>query len=360
MKPSYLSVLSLAVICASSFCTHAVGAQQSNLDLNQSASELDLEAHISILEKMIEDAIISGRLSQTEAAPFKSELARIKEAQEAEKQKGNFSLWQRARLTLELDVFSKKLHASLHQRTQIGVTNLPARKLEIEDRMDRALKDGRLDQKSARLIKKDLQNYTKHEIDMRANFTLSQDEHLKLAQELDRIALRLENMLKPRTGQDVDAVAKGAELAGKIERLRSEGQLTDADAVLLTDQNMQIQKSPSDTLESQLAQAMAFARLNDAIESHCKVAPNKEKLAETDLFSATAINKTESSVLAKLNDLAARGKITPDQTQDFTREFRRIESKVSTMRADGKLNEADRQYLLQELQQLIGNIDKLK
>lgn len=372
MKPVvHISALSASLVLAWAFSVEMPRAlaQQSNLDLNQATSELDVEAHISVLEKMIEDAIISGRLTPAEATPLKSELAQIKQTHETEKQKESFSVWQKARLTLELDVFSKKLHASLHERTQIGVTNLPARKLEIEDKVDRALKDGRLDKKSAQSIKKDLENYTRHEIDMRANFTLSADERLKLAQELDHIAMRLQNLLKPRKGQDVDAVAKQAELDGKIDRLHKQGKLSDADAASFKEQNQQIangvaggaakQGGSSDTLEAQLAQALAFAKLNESIESHCVDAQKKEIKTEADLFSVTTINKTESSILAKLNDLAARGKITPNQTEDFTREFRRIESKVSTMRADGKLNEADRGYLLQELKDLIRNIDKL-
>jgi hypothetical protein len=335
-------------------------AQFGGVNLQELPGLLDIESRQADLAKKIDDALLAGRLTALEAEPFKKELARLKDAQAAYKASGKFSLWQKARITLELDLLATNLEKGMHERTQIGLTDLPAKKLDLETRLDEALKLGRLSSFEGGEIKTELAAYATKEAAYKSDSQLSSSETLELALELDKLSAKFEAKLKARSGGDLDFAARRGELDLRIKDLTNSGRISSVESASFSQELQSIAGRESIlkstglalTAEQQLSLALDLERLNSKLERYTAAGGISAGMPGIDAMQA--------SLISKLTTLKVNGKVSEVTFGELKQEFDRIESAEASYRADGQLNDAETLTLAGDLEKLAKRIDTVE
>ncbi len=144
-KPAVKTALSLAMLSTILLSgNQSAFAQLGGIDLSQIPQMLDIDTRRTALEKAVNDGLASGRLTATDAASLQKDLLTIKANEEAFKQSGKFSIWQKTRMSLQLDVISGNLDRAMGTRQTANLTDLPGRQAELSARIQAALKSSSL------------------------------------------------------------------------------------------------------------------------------------------------------------------------------------------------------------------------
>lgn len=331
-------------------------AQLGGIDVSKVANFLDIDSRLSQLEKTIDDSVLSGRLTSVNADSFRKEVARLKSVEAGYKASGRFSVWQKARLSLELDVLSKNLEGSLGNRTEIGLTDLAGREADLASRFQAALSGGRLSSYEVQNLTTQLDAIKKKEADYKAVGALTSAQTLEIASSLDKLSTDLESQLKARTGSDVDFTARRNELSNRVKDLVTAGRITPVQADGYTQELTRIAsreaslKSTSGTLTvaDQLSLALDLERVNSALERYTG------SVASVGL---PGIDAMQSALEQRLADSLSQGKLTSSQYQELRSEFDRIAQVETSYRSDGILTDSETLTLSSQLDTLNRKID---
>lgn len=337
-------------------------AQFGGRDLSQIPSLLDVEKRRSDLDRKLAEALVSGRLTASEAEPFKQELLRLKNVEETYKTSGKFSFFQKARLTLELDVLSSNIEKSLHERSSLGLTDISGKKLDITVRLNEALTAGRLTPQETQTFKTQLANISAKEssyLSVNApGQPLSSTQTLELALDLDRLSSALESQLKARTGEDFKFADRTRELSVRIGDLVAAGRISSTDADSYRQElnrigSRQVSMTSSGrllTTEDQLSLALDLERLNSKLERFTATSAG----AST---GAPGINEMQRSLSEKIVAGQSSGQLDAQELSVLKQEFDRIATVEASYRADGALSDNETLALAGELEKLNKRID---
>lgn len=365
-KVSLASSIALVTVISSLACglakLPAAQAQFGNRDLSQIPSLLDVEKRRNDLDKKVADALVSGRLTAVEAQPFKQELLRLKNAEDSYKASGRFSFFQKARLTLELDVLSSNIEKSLHERSSVGLTDISGKKLDITVRLNEAQSSGRLTPQEAQGFKNQLANISAKESSYQSVNTagqpLSSTQTLELALDLDRLSSSVESQLKARTAGDFKFADRTRELSTRIGDLVAAGRVsaTEADSYrqelnrIGSRQASMVASGRVLTTEDQLSLALDLERLNSKLE--------RFTAASGSTAALPGINEMQRSLSAKLLAGQNSGQLDAQELSVLKQEFDRIAALEQTYRADGALSDSETLTLATEIEKLNKRIDR--
>jgi hypothetical protein len=341
-------------------------AQFGSRDLSQIPSLLDVEKRRSELDKKLAEALAAGRLTAIEAEPFKQELLRLKNLEEGYRSSGKFSFFQKARLTLELDVLSSNIEKSLHERSSVGLTDISGKKLDITMRLNEALNSGRLTAQETQGFKSRLANISAKESSYQSvnapGQQLTSTQTLELALDLDRLSSSLELQLKARTGEDFKFADRTRELSVRIGDLLLAGRIPAADAdgyrqelnrigsrqVLMTASGRVL------TTEDQLSLALDLERLNSKLERFTATSAGINSGGTV----LPGINDMQRSLSEKIAAGQSSGQLDAQEISVLKQEFDRLATVEASYRADGALTDNETLSLAAELEKLNKRIDR--
>lgn len=160
----------------------------------------DVGSRQALIERRMNEAVVAGRLTQIQLDQFKQRLDMIAN-QEAEfkASQGTLNLWESLKLQFELDDIIKDLERSFTDR-KFGTVDLPARKQEIERRLDIALKARRITAEQSNDLRKELNGIYKQEDAYRKadKGQLSVINSFKIVIELDHFSAELTKSVRSR------------------------------------------------------------------------------------------------------------------------------------------------------------------
>ncbi|MBP9092763.1 S-layer homology domain-containing protein [bacterium] len=341
-------------------------AQFGGRDLSQIPSLLDVEKRRSDLDRKLSEALASGRLTSSEAGPFKQELLRLKNVEETYKVSGKFSFFQKARLTLELDVLSSNIEKSLHERSSVALTDLSGKKLDITVRLNEALNAGRLTPQETQSFKSQLANISAKESSYQAvnapGQPLNSTQTLELALDLDRLSSALESQLRARTGEDFKFADRTRELSVRISDLVAAGRISAIDADGYRQEldrigSRQVSMTASGrrlTTEDQLSLALDLERLNSKLERFTATTGGISGGAN----ALPGINELQRSLAEKIVAGQSSGQLDAQELSVLKQEFDRIATVEASYRADGALSDNETLSLAGDLEKLSKRIDR--
>ncbi|MBX9939019.1 MAG: S-layer homology domain-containing protein [Candidatus Obscuribacterales bacterium] len=332
-------------------------AQLGGIDFSQIPALLDVEGRRTQLEKAVNDAVLAGRLSSTDADSFKKELNRIKDLELGYKASGKFSIWQKTRLGLELDVISSNLEKSLGERKEIGLTDIAGRQADLTARLNAAQTAGRLSSFEVNALLADLNALKTKESTFKAasGGALSNAQTLELALDLDKLSSKLESQLKARSGADVDYAARRTELRTRLKDLLTTGRISQSEVDTYTQELNRIESRETAlksagaplTVADQLSLALDLERVNSALERY----------TGATAAGMPGIDAMQQAIEKKITDNQAAGKFALNQYAELKQEFDRINQVESNYRADGSLSDSETLTLSNQLEALDKRID---
>lgn len=325
----------------------------------QLAQMVNIDARQSEIERRINEAVSSGRLSAQEATTYKNTLAQIA-TQEAQYRgaDGRLSIMENLRLSYDLDALSRDLEAHLGERkAPPALTDVDARQTEINLRITEGLSSGRLTAQESAELKSEFDRIASQEASMRADANLSSTELLTLSLELDKLSSRLETMLGERAFEDVNLPGKRAELERKISDLLTTGKIGSAEAESMRQELARIasreaalsQTGGRLTNAEKLALALDLERLNTRVERYMPGSATE----------VSGIDARQAEIDRRIVDGQAQGRLSATTALDLKAEADRIKTLEANFRADGVLSDAETLTLARDLDNLARRIDTL-
>jgi len=354
-----LAMATVVTTIANGVLVPSAQAQYGGNNFNPMQSMLDVEKRRFDLDKKIADAVTAGRLTAAEAAPFKQELVRLKNAEDGYKAGGRFSFFQKARLTLELDALSTNIEKGMHERTAIGLTDLDGREQDIQTRLNDAVTSGRLSSMEAAEFKRTLGRINAKEATYKSAGALTSTQTLELALELDHLSSTVETQLKARTGGDMDLTARGKDLFTRINDLATANRINAADAENYRQElNRIAARNTSMTAngrilstEDQLSLALDLERLNSKLERFTAISNNSGG-------AGPGINDMQRQISERLATGQSSGKLDAQELATLKQEFDRISGLEATFRADGALTDTETLTLANDLGRLNKRLER--
>ncbi|HNB18253.1 MAG TPA: hypothetical protein PLC15_22890, partial [Candidatus Obscuribacter sp.] len=222
--------VSVALLSTVIVSVNGAQAQLGGIDLTQLPALLDVEGRRVQLEKTVNEAVLSGRLSSVDSEAFKKELNRIKDLEAGYRASGKLSIWQKTRLSLELDVISSNLERTMGTRKEVGLTDLAGKETELASRLSAALSSGRLTNLEVSGLSQELEAIKNKENLYKQAGALNNTQTLEIALDLDKLSSKLEAQLKARTGADVNYSARRGELRTRLKDLLTAGRISQTEA----------------------------------------------------------------------------------------------------------------------------------
>lgn len=325
----------------------------------QLAQMVNIDARQSELERRINEAVSAGRLSDGNAAAYRSKLAQIA-SQEAQYRgdNGRLSLMENLRLAYDLDALSRDLEAHLGQRTTPpALTDIDARQAEISQRISEGLASGRLTAQESAELKTEFERIAAQETSLRADGNLSNSELLTLSLDLDKLSLRLETVLGERSFGDINIAERSAELRGKIADLLASGKIGTEEAKAMRQELARIAARESSLMQSggrltqaeKLTLALDLERLNTRIE----------RFTPGTSTEVAGIDARQADIDKRIVDAQASGRLSATVALELKSEADRIKALESNFRSDGVLSDAETLTLARDLDSLSNRVNSL-
>ncbi|MBX9877737.1 MAG: hypothetical protein K2Y22_04700 [Candidatus Obscuribacterales bacterium] len=238
------SAMGLALTIALSTCL-PMSAQMPAFDAAQFA------ARQKSLSLRIDDAVLAGRLSNSEGDDFRARLKKIADTEAKFKDDGLMSNWESVVLSFQMDGLSKKLEAQLRQR-QTPSQNVDGLSVDLNQRIDDAQDAGQLTDKEAMAFKEDLDKVaSKEEKFRRSEGTLSEAEKLELSVDLDLLSKTIEDKLANRLVDLPNIDKSKMDLHNQLVQAKDGGKINQAQYQQLTNQLDRIYKLEADLKASE-------------------------------------------------------------------------------------------------------------
>ncbi|MBP7863101.1 S-layer homology domain-containing protein [bacterium] len=352
-----ITKLILAVTLSLSALGCGLSAQAQRVDWTKVPAYVDVNSRITELDTQIVRYTAEGRLSREHLADIKDRLERIREEfKNASVNGAKPSVWQRARLVLELD----KLNQDIQLRTTSRIaasTDIPGRRVKIENDITEAMYSGRITNSEAAAFRSRLENTKEKERTLRADGAFSQQDQLALSYELDQIRTMLEKSLRTRQITDAKIDKMQADIDARVTSMLAAGRITNevalqirAEANRVSFKERRYRENDGElTTEEIVDLAFSLEQIDKKLDVYSPIAQSPEEKMIDD-------REAEIKRLIAQNRLA--NKLSIQQAQGFTREYNAIESLEAVYKSNGVLSADEVNSLNQDLDDLRDRITK--
>ncbi len=323
-------------------------------NLGQLPQMADVDTRQTEMLQGVNDAVQQGRLNARDAGTFKAELERIKQNEAQYRADGKLSIWEKMRLSFELDNLQKQIDASLAPRTS-ATSDLPGREAEIVREISDALFTGRLTRQDGEIFLAEIDRIKAQEANFKADGSLNNNELLTISLDLDKLQQSVHAKIKPVTVNDTTTESKKAEISRRVKDLLASGKITLAEANTFGQELSRIESKEAsfkandgrlDTNES-LSLAIDLESLSTALDRYQPAAAT----------NTPGINQRQQEIEKLITDALYSGKLNSQQVMDLKQEFDRIASLEATYRIDGSLSDTETLTLARDLDSLRAKIE---
>lgn len=334
-----------------------LSAQAQRTDWTRVPAYVDVNSRITEMDTQIVRYAAEGRLSREHLADIKDRLERIRQDfNNASTNGAKPSVWQRARLVLELDKLNQDIQARVTNRIAAS-TDIPGRRIKIENDITEALYSGQITNSEAAAFRSRLENTKEKERTLRADGVFSQQDQLAMSYELDQIRTMLEKSLRTRQISDPKIDKMQADLDARVSLLLASGKITNevalqvrADARRIANKELRYRENDGELSSEEIVElAYSLEQLDKKLDVYSPLAQSPEEKLIDD-------KEEEIKKLIAQNRLA--NKLSIQQAQGFTREYNSIESLEAVYKSNGVLTKDEVTSLNQDLDDLRERISK--
>lgn len=357
MKRAFVLSVSLSLV---SLATCSLGIQSACAQGNWAQTfgrmpqMVDVTTRLAQMVQSVSEAQTQGRLSAQHAAGFKADLDRIKQNENQYLADGKLTVWERMRLSFELDNLQRQIDAQLAPRTS-AIADIPGRTAEITREISDALFSGRLSRQDGEVFLAELDRIKLQESNYRADGNLNSNELLSLSVDLDKLQQNVHAKTKPVTVDGSNTESKKTEINRRVKDLMASGKITLAEANTFGQELSRIEAQETafknndgklDTNES-LTLAIELEKLSTALDRY----------QPSSAANPPGIDQRQQEVEKLITDALYSGKLNSQQVMDLKQEFDRIASLESTFRMDGSLSDTETLTLARDLDSLKAKIE---
>jgi hypothetical protein len=348
MRNAKRSARVFAAVAATCLLTAAPVIAQVNW--TQVPNYIDVSGRMTAIETSIMESYAAGRLTQAQAASFKSALDQIKAQETAFRSDGKLSMMERVKIVVDLDKLNSSIQSAQTER-KVAITDVAGHEADIDRLIQESLLSGRLTSLEALGFKRSLADIRVKEQALRADGALSANDLLALSLDLDKLSANIEQSLRTRTISDPGIESKKVELKKRIDDLAAAGRITAQQADLF-----------NQDLNKVIAREASFKASGNILDNDEKLAlgidlewlkSQLDRLQPESIPTAVkGIDEQQAEIAKAINDAKAAGKLTVQDASDLMQEYARIESLEAMFRADSKLSDSEILTLSRDLQGL--------
>lgn len=314
----------------------------------------DVPGRQADIARIISEAVVTGRLTASEAEAFRLMLEQVKTKEAAFRVDGTLSQSEVLTLSVDLDKLSSDIDQKLRARV-ISDPGIDAKQAELATKINSLVSAGRISSVEAETMKQELARInTRKESFKSTGGGLTSDEILTLALELERLAAQINVYNPPTNSTQVKSIdERQAELRKAITDAQSSGKLTIMQAGELVQELDRIETLEATyRIDGVLAdgEILTLARDLDALKTRVT--------NTTTTTTLPGIDSRRDAIKKKLADAEAAGRLTPALATDLKMEMERIEQKERFYRADGTLNDTETLVLASDLDVLAARVEQ--
>lgn len=314
----------------------------------------DVSGHEADIDRLIQESVLSGRLTNLEGLGFKKSLADIKMKKQQLQADGVLSANDLLSLSQDLDRLSANIEQSLRTRV-ISDPGIDSKKVELKKRIDDLQASGRIAAGQAANLNQELNRILNREATFKASGNiLDNEEKLALALDLERLRGQVERF-EPQNvptqvkgideqQADISKAITDAKVAGKLSIKDSTEFLQEYDRIEALEAMFRAdgQLSPSELT--------TLARDLDSLK--------KAVLETTAKAQTMSLEDRKIALREKISEAQASGRIKPASlATEFMNEFSRLEAKEQFYKADGSLNDMETLVLLDDVEALSTKVE---
>ncbi|MDZ4832354.1 MAG: S-layer homology domain-containing protein [Candidatus Melainabacteria bacterium] len=314
----------------------------------------DVNGREQDIDRAIQEALLSGRLTDLEALGFKRTLRDIEGKERNLRADGVLSSEDLFALSTDLDLLTSNIEHSLRTRV-VADPGIETKKQQIKQKLDALISGGQINAGQAELIIADLNQISAKEATFKAsNNMLDNDEKLALSLEFERVLNQIEK-LQPSTNP---FIVKGVneqqlEISKAINDAKQAGKLSIQDAAELTQEYDRIQ-----AVEAMFRADQRLSNSEVTTLSRDLDALNKRIIEVSGHVQLPSLQDRKLALKKKIVDAQAAGRIKPATlANDFLNELERLESKEQFYRGDGSLNDTETLVVTSDLDALSTKVE---
>ncbi len=332
---------------------HAVETEMNDTELAWSG----LSTKKAEISRKIADGIATGRLTAQGADELKFDCDRITRIEAAFKADGALGAEESLTLATDLDRLSRNVERQLSDR-RAQWSGIDARQEDLDRRMATGLATGRLTVQEARDLRGEFDRINQKKLDLRASEgTLTFEESLALALDLDRLSSQLEGRLHESRVAWSGIDARQIELNKQLAESVATGRLTPHEARQLRQQFVRIAEAEdkfrtSDgvlTYEESLMLALDLDRLSATLDRQLRDAH----------VAWPGVDQQQAILETRISEGISSGKLTGREAADIKRDLERIKSvKQAFASSGGGLDIEETLALAADLELLWSQLDQ--
>lgn len=312
-------------------------AASNNSGINQRQQEI---------EKLITDALYSGKLNSQQVIDLKQEFDRIASVEATYRMDGGLSETERTTLLRDLDSLRGKIELYGGTPTVQGIGQ---RLTEARRMLTQSESSGRVNSGAAQALRSQIDRIESRQRYFMQDGRLDDNETATLASDIDSFRINFDKAVTPLP----DIAARRAEIERKLNDALGSGRLRPADADSLKADLLRISgleatfKSSGGGLSDQAI--MALAKEYDAVAAR----------VDKSLPALPDIGSKEAAIQSRIENEARSGAITEDNRRDFTQEFDRIKDVENAFRSsDNGLSDWEVMTVARDLDRLDAEISR--
>lgn len=314
----------------------------------------DISGHESDIDRVIQESLLSGRLTNLEALGFKKSLADIKMKEQSLKRDGALSASDLLSLSQDLDTLSANIEQSLRTRV-ISDPGLDTKKVELKNRISQLSINGRIPAQQAELLNQELNRIIAREASFKeSGGILDNEEKLTLALELERLRGQLDRFEPDSvTTSNKSIDEQQADIMKAINDAKIAGRLSI--------QNINDLLQECARIEALEAMFRADSKLTDSEVLTLNRDLAGLSKAVTDSASRTqplSLAERKAALKTKITDAQSAGRIKPEsRATEFLDELNRLEAKEQFYKQDGALDNTESLIIADDIEALSAKVD---
>ncbi|MCW5823868.1 MAG: hypothetical protein KIT34_13770 [Cyanobacteria bacterium TGS_CYA1] len=315
----------------------------------------DLSGRQDQLEKEIAEDFLSGRLTNSQAAKFKTRLQSIKDKEKGYRQDTKLSQAELLALSYDLDQLNLDLEKDLRVRSIAG-PSIDARLDRLKNRKNNLVKNKRLDQKQVAEINASIEKIEKDYATFKtSDKKLDPQEVLNLALELDKVGSRLSELAP---GQVSSGIKNIDALQSEIRTMLDDSKVKNTLTVQQLDQFKQ-ENSRIETLES------LFKADNSFSDSEVLTVVRELETLKQQMTEASKSKGEKIDLQTKIDLLRKRVKEVSDakrfkqgmSAQEIDKGIDSTEKKLKVFKQDNELSDSESLVVSSELDALNSKLE---
>lgn len=308
------------------------------------------------LQKKIDEAVQSQRLTAAEAQDLKSEIEKLTATENAARFTENkVTLTEGIGLVTDLERLNSRFGQTLHDRPTTTI-NVKGRQGEIDDLISGGITSGRLTIQEAKDLKAELDRINQLEATYKASDNeLTYRESLALAVELERLAGRVEQEVRDSENSPFTLADRRAAIDRTIFDGIASGRLTEEEAASARTERDRLNSLECDyrtdsrlTTDESLLLATEFERLANQVQRQMRD-------RQIDLPD---IDSRQKELARRVSEGLSKGRLSEADANELQGEFDRIQKLEDEYRASGGLSYGEEMSLTLELERLSRAIEQ--